>query len=158
MPLITLNTKIYAPINICFDLSRSIDFHSRSASTTNEKAVSGRINGLIELDETVTWEATHFWIKQKLTSKITALEKYSYFRDEMVNGAFAKIYHEHIYEQNDEFTIMIDKFEYEAPFSILGKLFDVVILNNYMKNFLIVRNSQIKKVAENGEWINYLKK
>lgn len=69
MPLITLNTKIYAPINICFDLSRSIDFHSRSASTTNEKAVSGRINGLIELDETVTWEATHFWIKQNLHQK-----------------------------------------------------------------------------------------
>lgn len=75
MPLITLNTKIYAPINICFDLSRSIDFHSRSASNTNEKAVSGRINGLIELDETVTWEATHFLDKTKTYIKNNCIRK-----------------------------------------------------------------------------------
>ena len=57
-----------------FDLSRSIDFHMESASKTQERAIEGKTCGLIELGETVTWEAVHFGVKQQLTTKITAME------------------------------------------------------------------------------------
>ena len=74
MPKIELTTEIYSSITICFDLSRSIDLHKISTAKTNEEAIAGTTSGLINLGEYVTWKATHFGIKQKLTSKITAFE------------------------------------------------------------------------------------
>ncbi|RED52621.1 hypothetical protein [Cohnella lupini] len=71
MPTIQISLFIKAPIQVCFDLSRSIDLHMESISHTNERAVKGRTSGLIELGETVTWEATHFGIRQQLTSLAT---------------------------------------------------------------------------------------
>ena len=75
MPVIELKTFIKCSIKICFDLSRSIDLHQLSTTQTNEKAIAGKTSGLINLDEFVTWQATHFRIKQKLTSKITAYNR-----------------------------------------------------------------------------------
>ncbi len=69
MPLIELETRIEAPVERVFDLARSIDAHILSVRHTGENAVAGRTSGLIELDESVTWEAMHFGIKQRLTVK-----------------------------------------------------------------------------------------
>ena len=71
MPLIVLETIIHADKRTCFDLSRNIDFHKDSLKHSNEKAIAGKTSGLIGLGESVTWEATHFGIRQHLTSKIT---------------------------------------------------------------------------------------
>ena len=71
MPIIELRTEINANIEIVFDLSRSIDLHKISTEYTNETAIAGKTSGLIGLNESVTWRAKHFWIYQKLTSKIT---------------------------------------------------------------------------------------
>ena len=71
MAKIVLDTIINAPIEIVFDLSRSIDMHIESTKQTGEQAIAGRKSGLIELGETVTWRAKHFGIWQSLTSKIT---------------------------------------------------------------------------------------
>lgn len=71
MPTIKIITEIFAPIDLVFDLSRDIDFHQISTSQTNEKAIYGKTHGLIEEGESVTWEATHFFIRHRLTSKIT---------------------------------------------------------------------------------------
>ncbi|MFZ1497848.1 MAG: SRPBCC family protein, partial [Saprospiraceae bacterium] len=99
MPKIELKTEINSTLDICFDLARSIDLHKISTAKTNEEAIEGTTFGLIKLDETVTWQATHFGIRQKLTSKITAFDKPAYFRDEQIKGAFKYIYHEHKFEQ-----------------------------------------------------------
>ena len=71
MPKIEIHTEINSSIEICFDLSRSIDFHLISTSKTKEKAIAGRTSGLVQLNDTVTWEATHFGVRQKLTSLIS---------------------------------------------------------------------------------------
>ena len=60
MTKIKLQTKIKAPIETVFNLSRNIDIHLLSTSQTNEKAVAGKTSGLIELNETVTWKGKHF--------------------------------------------------------------------------------------------------
>src|SRR6218665_2682744 len=73
MPRLVLITEINAPLPRCFDLARSIDLHQVSTAHTGERAVSGRITGLIELNEEVTWRAKHFGIWQQLTSRITEL-------------------------------------------------------------------------------------
>ena len=63
MPVIELRTFIKCGIEICFDLSRSIDLHQLSTTQTNKKAIAGKTSGLINLDEFVTWQVTHFRIK-----------------------------------------------------------------------------------------------
>ncbi|UUZ92915.1 hypothetical protein LJK87_48025 [Paenibacillus sp. P25] len=49
MPVIRTELFIRAPIEVCFDLARSIDIHAESTSQTRERAVGGRTSGLIEL-------------------------------------------------------------------------------------------------------------
>src|SRR5690606_14216561 len=105
-----VKTLIKADVQTCFDLSRNIDFHTQSLKHSNEKAIAGKMSGLIELGEWVTWEARHFGIKQQLTSKITEFESPNYFTDEMVSGAFKSFKHEHIFQQKEGNTVMIDKF------------------------------------------------
>jgi ligand-binding SRPBCC domain-containing protein len=152
MPTIHLEMLINAPIEICFDLSRSIDLHQVSTSKTNERAIAGKTFGLIELDESVTWEATHLFVRQRLTSIITKYEKPIYFRDEQVKGAFQYIKHDHFFEEKDGKTLMRDIFEFKAPLGILGRLAEWLFLTNYMKKFLIIRNNTIREYAETDLW------
>ncbi|MCS3557280.1 MULTISPECIES: SRPBCC family protein [unclassified Sphingobacterium] len=152
MPKIEIITIINAPIALCFDLARSIDLHTISTSKTNEKAIDGRTQGLIELNEYVTWQATHFGIRQILTSKITAFEKPYYFVDEQISGAFKSLYHEHIFEQDGEKVIMKDIFTFQSPMGIFGRLFNKLILTAYLHKFLIERNNMIKEFAESDKW------
>lgn len=83
MPIIRHEIEIKAPIARVFDLARCIDLHVETMRRSDEKAVAGKTRGLIEADETVTWQATHFGVRQKLTSKITVFDRPHYFRDEM---------------------------------------------------------------------------
>lgn len=156
MPKIELETIINAPIERVFDLARCIDLHAESLSHTNEKAIAGKTKGLINLEETVTWQAKHFGINQKLTSKITQFDYPTYFRDSMVSGAFSRFDHDHFFEEFEGKTLMRDIFHYDSPFGVLGKFADVLFLENYMKNILIIRNQIIKQVAENDEWQKFL--
>lgn len=153
MPIITIDTHIQAPINIVFDLARSIELHSISVSQTAEKAIAGRTSGLIEKGETVTWEATHFGVRQQLQSIISEMDAPYYFRDEMLKGAFKSIYHEHIFEKIDKNnTKMIDLFNYKSPYGIIGRFADFLFLKKYMHGFLFERNETIKKYAESDQW------
>lgn len=113
MPFIQLKTHIKAPVEIVFNLSRSIDLHKLSTGKTNEEAIAGTTSGLIGLNETVTWRAKHFGIYQILTSRITHLKEPEYFVDEMVEGIFKSIYHEHRFKTTEKGTEMIDKFYYK---------------------------------------------
>ncbi len=148
MTTIKLTTIIDAPIERCFDLARSIDLHLRSTGKTQEKAIAGRTSGLIEQGETVTWEAVHFGVRQRLTSTIGEMKPPHFFSDEMVTGAFKSLYHEHHFEIKNGRTEMTDVFSYETPFGSLGRLFNVLVLKRYMTRFLKQRNAVIKSEAE----------
>jgi ligand-binding SRPBCC domain-containing protein len=152
MPLITLETTINAPIEICFDLSRSIDLHTISTAKTNESVIDGITKGLINYNEFVTWQAKHFGIRQKLTSKITAYNKPFHFCDEQIKGPFKKIKHDHYFVEKDNMILMTDDFLFESPFGILGRIFNKLVLTAYLKKFLIERNQIIKEYAETGKW------
>jgi ligand-binding SRPBCC domain-containing protein len=119
-----------------------------STKDTKEIAVGGRTSGLCEEGDTITWEATHFLIRQRLTVEITKMEKPVFFEDRMVKGAFKSMRHEHHFEQADSHTIMRDVFMYEVPYGIAGWIFDKVILRRYMTRFLRTRNEMIKRMAE----------
>ena len=153
MPVIVLTTKVKAPIQVVFDLSRSIDLHQSSLQHTSEKAIAGRTSGLVEEGETVTWEAIHFGIKQKLTSLITDVQPHHFFADEMVSGAFKRFRHEHHFSADESgITTMKDIFDYDSPLGILGHLADVLFLEKYMTRLLEQRNVALKNTAEDGSW------
>jgi ligand-binding SRPBCC domain-containing protein len=156
MPYIHLETLIKAPIERCFDLSRSIDLHSTSVRQTGEKAIAGTTTGLIGPGETVTWRARHFGVRQNLTSKITGFEYPTYFCDEMVKGAFQRMRHEHHFRHQSNITVMTDLFEFESPFGRLGRMVNQLVLTEYMKRFLLQRNAAIKRVAESDQWKQFL--
>lgn len=152
MPIIKLHTTIAAPIEVVFDLSRSIELHLASTKNTNERVVDGKKTGLIELSETVTWRAKHLGVYQNLTSIITVCDPYSEFTDEMVKGAFKRFRHEHHFKATNDGTSMIDIFDYTSPLGVLGKLADVLFLKRYMTRFLEERNQCIKQFAESEKW------
>ncbi|WP_417939548.1 SRPBCC family protein [Flavobacterium sp. RS13.1] len=149
MTTINLTTKINASKKTVFDVSRNIDIHQQSASKSNEKAIAGITSGLINLNETVTWRGKHFGFCLTHKSRITAMDFYDYFVDEMQEGKFKTFRHEHFFEEKNGVTIMTDQLQYETPFSIIGKLFDALFLKKHLIGFLIVRNKMLKKTAEN---------
>jgi len=148
MPVITIITSIAAPIQIVFDLSRSIDLHKLSTIQTNEEAIAGKTSGLIEEGESVTWRAKHLGFYQILTSKITFFDSPNKFTDEMVAGAFKSFTHHHYFEGKDGVTVMTDVFDYKSPLGLLGKIADRLFLKQYMKRLLEKRNQTIKEFAE----------
>jgi len=148
VPIIKTDMFIYAPRDICFNVARDIDIHTESTSQTNERAVGGITSGLIGLNETVTWEAVHFGVKQNLTVRITEFDFPNRFVDEMEKGAFKRFYHVHEFIEKENGTLMLDTFDYTSPFGIIGRLADQLFLEQYMKEFLIKRNRYIKKIAE----------
>ena len=152
MPIIHLTTFIAAPIERVFDLSRSISLHKIAAIHTDEKAVAGITTGLINENETVTWQAKHLYKTRLFTSKITAMQIPSHFTDEMISGDFKSFRHEHHFKATDNGTILIDMISFESPYGFIGKLFSSLYLKNYLEKFLIHRNTVIKDYAETEKW------
>ncbi len=119
MPIIHLETFIRAPVEICFDLSRDVDVHAASTSITNERAVAGVTHGMLQLGDQVTWEATHLYVRQRLTSRITAFERPRMFTDEMQSGAFKHLRHKHLFEAREGGTLMIDELNFASPCAVI---------------------------------------
>lgn len=157
MPRIELNTEINAPIDVVFDLSRSIDFHTKTTQHTGEKAIAGKTSGLIGLNETVTWKAKHFGVTQQLTSKITVMRRPDIFVDEMTKGVFKSLCHQHLFLEEGSKTLMIDIFEFESPLGILGKWANRLFLKKYLEGFIIERNAHIKAMAEGEGWKEFVR-
>jgi len=146
MPTIRLETYINAPIERCFDLSLNVDLHRHSVAHTHERPIAGVTTGMMKLGDTVTWEAVHFGIKQRLVSKITAYERPYRFTDEMIRGAFQETTHLHEFVSQPPGTLMIDLFSFRAPLGILGRLAETLVLRRYMKGLLLSRNRYLKQV------------
>ena len=151
MPVIEYRQFIKAPVELCFDLARSVDIHTKTTANTKEMAVDGVTEGLLEEGDTVTWEAIHFGIKQRLKAKVTLMEKPNKFVDIMVKGAFHSFVHTHQFIEEQEGTIMIDTFQYKSPFGPIGVLADKLFLEKYMRAFIVSRAKALKKIAENTQ-------
>ncbi|RYE20707.1 MAG: cell division protein [Sphingobacteriales bacterium] len=151
MPVLHLTTIIHAPVQRCFDLCRSVEVHMASTAHTNEKVIAGKMKGLCEHGDQITWEAKHFGIVQQLSVEITQMQPYSYFQDKMVKGAFKYFTHDHFFEPADGHCIVRDVFNYAAPLGILGRIIESSFLNSYMYQLLQTRNAVIKRLAE-SDW------
>lgn len=152
MSKIHLTSFIKAPAQRVFDLSRSINLHQVSTAATNEIAIAGTTSGLINKDETVTWQARHLFKTRKFTSRITAMQSPEFFVDEMIAGDFKNFKHEHHFKATNNGTIMIDVLQFESPYGTLGKLVNFIFLKSYLQQLLHKRNAVIKEYAETQKW------
>lgn len=152
MPIIEHQILINAPIEVCFDLARDVNIHTKTTSKTKERAISGVTKGLLEEGDTVTWEAVHFGIKQRLTAKVIEMQKPYKFVDIMIEGAFHSFVHTHKFIKKHNETMMIDIFQYKSPLGPIGVIADKLFLERYMKNFIVSRAKELKKIVEEGHF------
>lgn len=148
MQTIRVETWIAASVERCFDAARDLDLHVKSVAHTNERAVAGRTSGLIELHEEVTWRARHFGVTQHFTSRITKFDRPRYFQDAMQRGAFRSFVHDHYFETDGARTKMIDVLAFSAPFGILGRIAERLVLRRYLTRLLSMRAQVIKAAVE----------
>jgi ligand-binding SRPBCC domain-containing protein len=144
---IELETRIAAPADRCFDLSRSVDVHLRSTARTGERAVAGKQTGLMEFGDEVTWEARHFGRRRRLTVRITGYDRPRAFRDEVVGGALRRMAHDHTFEEADGVTTMRDAFEFSCGVGLVDRL----LLLPHLRRLLLERNALIRELAESGD-------
>ena len=152
-------TVIRAPIARCFDLARSVEAHLAGNVHWGEAAVAegGCTSGLVDLGKRVTWRAKHFAIRQRLTSKITAMDRPVYFQDTMIEGPFLSMQHDHVFRTvSPDMTEMEDVFRFAAPLPVIGRLAEMFALRRYMRSLLRERSAVLKEIAESEEWPRFL--
>ena len=142
-------TDIAAPVEVCFDLSRSIDLHLESMVASQEQAVGGVTSGLIGPGEEVSWQARHLGRTWRMTSRITAFDRPHRFVDEMVRGPFKVFRHEHLFEDHDGGTRMTDVVEVRMALGPVAPVADQVA-RAYLRRLMTQRNTTIRIRAEQG--------
>ncbi|MCA1629425.1 MAG: SRPBCC family protein [Acidobacteria bacterium] len=145
MPKIHLETFIAAPAEACFDLCLNVNAHERAG---HGRAVAGVTSGQMLLGDMVMWEGMHFFVRQRLTSKIVAYERPLMFVDEMQRGALARWRHTHRFAAQPGGTLMVDNVDFASPLGVLGKIVDALVMRGYMTRFLIRGNAHFKCEAE----------
>ena len=148
MPTIILETLISASAEVCFDLMRDIRIHTETTGKTNEKAVAGVTDGKIGLGQTVTFEGTHFGLRQRLTVKVVEFDRPRRFVDALIEGRFKSFVHVHEFESCDGRTLMRDMLIWESPFRILGRIVDKLLLERHLTKLVTQRNAKLKAIAE----------
>ena len=161
MVTIEETTVIAAPLDRCFDLARSVEVHLAGNTHFGEQAVAleGVTTGLLGPGDIVTWRARHFFVRQRLTSQITAFDPPLYFQDTMLRGAFRSMQHDHYFRTlPDRTTEMRDVFRFAAPIPVLGRIAETLVLHRYMQSLLHERNAVIKQIAESPteDWKQYV--
>jgi ligand-binding SRPBCC domain-containing protein len=142
-------TTIAAPVRRVFDLSLDVGTHTASMAGSGERAVAGVTSGVLALGDTVTWQARHFGVPWRMTSRISAFEPPSYFVDEQVDGPFRGWRHAHHFEPDGHgATVMRDVVDFTAPLRPLGTVVERLVLDRYLRRLIQARNAHLKAVAE----------
>lgn len=139
-------TEIDAPVEVCFDVARSIDLHLESMLASEERAVGGVTSGLIGAGEEVTWEARHFGVLWRMTSRIVAFDPPTRFVDEMVRGPFRAFRHEHQFEPAGAGTRMTDVITFRTPVAVMTER----LVGLYLRRLMRIRNAAIRLKAQSG--------
>jgi hypothetical protein len=150
LPTIVLETTIRATPQRCFDLARDVSVHCATVAFTQERALPpGVTHGPLNLGDLVIFEARHLGVRQQLHARIVRMEPPHLFADEMVRGAFKSLFHLHEFSpSHGGGTLVRDTVTWQAPFGLLGRLADVLVLRRHLKRFLERKNAAFKALAE----------
>jgi ligand-binding SRPBCC domain-containing protein len=135
-------TRLPVGVQEAFDRSRSIDLHMSSMARSRERAIAGVTTGLIDEGQEVTWQAWHFGIPIRMTSRITRMSPPDSFVDEQVRGPFRRFRHEHRFSADGDGTLMTDHVVLSAPFGVLGRAAEFVV-GPYLRRLIEQRNAHL---------------
>lgn len=139
--IITVETPIAAPVELCFDLALDVDVHAESAQFSGERVVEpGRTSGTLQFGDLLTFEGRHFGFRQRFTTRITEVDRPRRLVDEMVRGFFRKLRHIHEFHPRDGGTLMRDVLEIEGTFAFL--------LKRHMTWFVTTKQQHLKSIIE----------
>lgn len=140
MAEVRVETFVAAPPERVYEATLDPHIHARTAPG-RERVVAGR--SPLGLDDEVTFEATHFGVRQRLTARITLLEPPFAVEDTMVRGAFRSLWHRHEFHPVKGGTRMVDEMVFYSP---LGSVFDAWVLAPYMRRFLRRRGAALARL------------
>ena len=140
--LIEVVTLVDAPPAVVFDLKLDVDVHAESLAGSREVASTSTGRRRLGLGDEVTFQARHFGLRWRLTSRITAYDAPHRFVDEQIRGPFRTLHHEHIFEAlGADRTRMIDRMTISAPLAAM-------LLAPYLRRLLKRRGAHVKRLAE----------
>lgn len=141
---------IHAPLERCFDLTRSIDVHTYTSRHIVGRAVGGKTSGLAEFDDTTTWSAKFFGLRFHLTTKVIKLNAPFAFSERLERGLFKRFEHDYtLRDLGNGVTELEDAFTFVSPLGFLGTFVDNNILKPVMQRTMESRLDDIKHLAEN---------
>lgn len=94
------------------------------------------------------FEAVHFGVRQRLVSVVEQYERPSFFVDVMRQGAFRHMIHRHEFSEGEEGTCVRDVLDFASPLGPVGRLFDRLVLERYMRAFILYRQRELKRIIE----------
>ncbi len=156
MDKIEFNTHIKAPIERCFDLARSIDFHKISGEPLKKESVAGCTTGLIGNNQHVLMQS-HLWgIRFSTELRISKFNPPFFLSYEIVGNTFQSIVHDYYFYDISEETVMINHFYYKPRWGLLGEAINFLFLHNYLTKSITRRNDLLREYAEMGKWKDIL--
>jgi ligand-binding SRPBCC domain-containing protein len=148
MGQIAIWTDIRAPIERCFDLARDVEVHCATSSFTHERVMPpGRTAGLLELNDTVTFEGRHFGVRLKMTARIVEMTRPFHFVDELIDGPFVSFRHDHQFMVRDGVTHMIDALHWKGLLGPVGRLVDALVLERHMAWYIRTKQRALQELA-----------
>jgi ligand-binding SRPBCC domain-containing protein len=156
MDKIEFNTHIKAPIERCFDLARSIDFHKISVGPVKEETVAGCTSGLIGPNQRVLMQSRIGSFRFSTELKITKFNPSFFFSYEVVDSTFQSIVHDYYFYDISEETVMVNHFYYKLRWGLLGEVINFLFLHNYLTKIITKRNDLLREYAETDKWKDVL--
>lgn len=150
------NTHIKAPIQRCFDLARSIDFHKISLQKAKEEAIGGITTGLIGENQHVLFQTHVANFRYSSEMRVIKYNPPFYLSYEIVNSLFKSVIHDYYFYDIGKETVMVDHLYFETRYGFIGDVSCEIFLKNFIKNLIKQRNAQLQDYAETAKWQSIL--
>lgn len=158
MPKFRIETHIGAPQERCFDLTRSIEVRFISSGERKEIPIEGRLSGLLEPGDRVTFREKIIGIMFHHRYRIDHYDRPITFHEELISGSPYKVRITHRFESDGiRGTRLIDDVRYRIPGGIVGYFVGLVIPGIFLKRMMRRRAAAIKEIAESNEWPRFIR-
>ncbi|MDY6779173.1 MAG: hypothetical protein SV760_01210 [Halobacteria archaeon] len=154
---VSLATRMDAPRERVFDLSRCVDLQPLPSSRGDTKGADEvREVELLNEDDVLTWRLRNFGFTLEPKVRVTGFEKPESLRYDLVEGPFESMVFKRVFEEKDGDVVVKDLFRFESGFGPLGAVIDMLHFRHYIRSLAMDRNCRLQEVAESDEWREYL--
>lgn len=155
MITIRLSTWIDAPVERCFRLATSAEFHAALASAKMpEPRTHARTATSLAVGDRLVWPGRSFGMNLEYTTRVDVLRPDAFLREIATAGIFRHLEHEHHFTALDDGTRVRDELQFiVAPG--LGRAL-TPLLTRFLSSRLQIRGNILKHAAESDLWKHYL--